>query len=221
MHPILERHAQNRTFANAYIVVGFPSDALLEFLRTQGAVESYAGGALGAPDSPARRSGIDGVRDIREKAFVVRHDRLFFVLDADGLSWQSYPALLKLIEEPPAGRHFVLTATSIESVPETVQSRAVALFYERPRGGPFQGESLGAGKGLPLGGRLLNAEAIEAITEDAARFSEFLDNYEQWARSRPDAGTLLNRVQAVRAAEKTLNLGRKMCLEYLMAFKNV
>ena len=203
MHPILLRHKKNGIFANAYIAVGADEDALAQFFDSCGMVAHYAGG-------------IDMVRDIREIAYLARDSRIFFLIDADRLDRQSYPALLKLIEEPPERRHFILQTASAESVPETVRSRSVMLFFDAAGG---RSESSGA---ILKEFRALDGSAragwIEACAEDEARFGEFLDAYEQWARTAPDAAKLLERAQAVRASEKTLNMGRKMCLEYLIAF---
>ncbi|MBI2039266.1 MAG: hypothetical protein HYT22_03240 [Candidatus Niyogibacteria bacterium] len=227
MHPILEQHKKSGSFANAYIVLDATPDAISEFLKSEGVVESYAGGALSAPDSLARRGGIDSVRDIRGKAHLARQGRLFFVLDADTFNWQSYPALLKLIEEPPSGCHFFFAASAIESVPETIRSRAIVVRTQQPN---ELSERIRPPTDLvksrafdTLGGWELNGKAraqwIESCAENEEQFLKFLDDYEQWARFRPNAAALLSRAYEVRSSEHVLNLGRKMCLEYLISFK--
>lgn len=199
MHPTLLRHKNGGVFANAYITVAGEPNSIAQFFSSEGVVLRYAGG-------------INAVRDIHEMAHLTRDARLFFVVDADRLDRQSYPALLKLIEEPPSGRHFILTSRSIESVPETIRSRSVVIFLDDAHNRNQPRANLD--EFLQLGG-LKRSAWIETCAEDELRFGAFLDAYEQWARTRPNAADLLRRVQNVRASEKTLNIGRKMCLEYL------
>ena len=201
MRPILERHAASGFFANAYILIGADIKSAADFFARYGAVEIYSDGT------------IDIARALKERASLAfGGKKQFYILDADAMNWQSYPALLKIIEEPPPGHHFVLHAVSAESVPDTIRSRAiaVALNAQEPANAlvqEFQSQSGPA-----------RAKWIEACAEDPARFEMFLSECEQAIRARPNALLLLRRIQDVRSSERVLNVGRKMCLEYIIAF---
>jgi len=70
--------------------------------------------------------GIDGVRNARE--VIARRPSegprpVLIVRDADRLSNEALNALLKTLEEPPAGAAVFLVAESLEALPETVVSR--------------------------------------------------------------------------------------------------
>jgi hypothetical protein len=58
------------------------------------------------------------------------HEHLFFVLEhADTLSLSCANKLLKSLEEPPAGYHFILLASCQEAILPTVRSRCVIYRY--------------------------------------------------------------------------------------------
>ena len=201
MSPILERHAKSGFFANAYILIGADIKSAADFFERHGAVEIFSD------------TTIDVVRVLKERvALAPDGKKQFYILNADTMNWQSYPALLKTIEEPSPGHHFVLCAASVESVPDTIRSRAIVIAVSAPEKlyalmQEFQSQS---------GSR--RAQWIEACAEDPARFEAFLSECEQHVRARPDAAPLLRRIQDARNSEHILNVGRKMCLEYVIAF---
>lgn len=55
--------------------------------------------------------------------------RFVLINDAQKMNVQAANSLLKIIEEPPAGTHFILIATSGASVLPTIRSRAQAIFF--------------------------------------------------------------------------------------------
>lgn len=67
--------------------------------------------------------------DIRELLMYVRGVRavplIVIIVDADRLKYRSAPALLKILEEPPAKVNFVLVAEEFDMVLPTIRSRAV------------------------------------------------------------------------------------------------
>ncbi|MHC4223043.1 MAG: hypothetical protein ACYSUN_03550, partial [Planctomycetota bacterium] len=70
--------------------------------------------------------GIDGVRKIRERLARVPAEgprQVLIVRDADRMSVEAHNALLKTLEEPPAGAAVFLIAEGAEFLPETVISR--------------------------------------------------------------------------------------------------
>ena len=198
MHAILERHAKNGFFANAYIIEGADIAAAEGFFGRHGAVKTYSD------------AGVDGVRSLKERASLAFGPaRQFYLLNADALNWQSYPALLKLIEEPPAGHHFILCAASADSVPDTIRARSVLVAC---RSGVADAREFPAFRALAGSER---AHWLEACAEDPVRFARMLDECEAWARKSAD-GISLARIEDARRAERTLNIGRKMCLEYII-----
>ncbi len=69
---------------------------------------------------------IEKVREVRRKAYETSLDgkgRVVIVKEAAGLNRSSANALLKIMEEPPAGLLFILTASSIGELPATLVSR--------------------------------------------------------------------------------------------------
>lgn len=81
-----------------------------------------------------------GVAEIRALIDIVRYstgaDHRVLVLDeAQSITKQGYEALLKTLEEPPPGVHFVLVTTEPHKIPDTILSRLIE----------FQFRSVGAG----------------------------------------------------------------------------
>ena len=73
---------------------------------------------------------VDQVRDARERISMrpsVASRSVVLILHATALNDSGSNALLKFMEEPPAGAVFILVADEIASLPQTVQSRSVIL----------------------------------------------------------------------------------------------
>ena len=73
---------------------------------------------------------VNDIRDLREKAYLAPNesDRKIFILENIGaFNVQSQNALLKILEEPPKNVFFILTATSKNTVLQTVLSRVCTL----------------------------------------------------------------------------------------------
>jgi DNA polymerase III delta prime subunit len=111
----------------AQLVAGTDADipALLSLLRDSGiAVE-------GNPDLYVRtytHFGIDEARDLRERALCRPiGERRVFVLSAPSLTHEAQNALLKTLEEPPAGALFIIIVASPESLLPTLRSRTQSL----------------------------------------------------------------------------------------------
>lgn len=67
----------------------------------------------------------------------VRHSRgekprFIIVLEVEKLSLEAVTAFLKILEEPPAGNHFILTSHQLQAVLPTVVSRCRLLAMRRP-----------------------------------------------------------------------------------------
>ena len=76
----------------------------------------------------ATHTGIDNVRSVIVENLAMRpvRDRykVFIIDEVHQLSAQSFNALLKSIEEPPAHVVFILATTELHKIPETIRSRA-------------------------------------------------------------------------------------------------
>lgn len=76
---------------------------------------------------------VDDIRDMRMQAYLSSNEsdkKIFILENADKLNIQSQNALLKLLEEPPKGVIFILSAPSKSSVLPTVLSRVCVLSSE-------------------------------------------------------------------------------------------
>jgi DNA polymerase-3 subunit delta' len=78
--------------------------------------------------------------------------RKVYLVDADDLNEQGQNALLKSLEEPPAGVVFLLTAVGPERLLPTILSRAALVPLQRYS--PREIEAILAGKGLAAGDSL-------------------------------------------------------------------
>ena len=83
-----------------------------------------------SPEDGKRNISVDQIRKLRQEAFVRPHmaDRRVFLVDpADSMNPQAQNALLKILEEPPAGVMFLLIAENEATLLDTVISRCVPL----------------------------------------------------------------------------------------------
>ena len=83
-----------------------------------------------APDNGRKNISVDQIRALRQQAFVKAHiaDKRVFIIDrADTMNDQAQNALLKVLEEPPAGVIFILIASSRTALLQTIVSRCVTL----------------------------------------------------------------------------------------------
>jgi DNA polymerase-3 subunit gamma/tau len=81
----------------------------------------------------ASNRGIDEIRNLRESVRVSPislRTKIFIIDEAHQLTKDAWNALLKTLEEPPPGVHFVLATTEAERIPPTILSR-VQQFYFR------------------------------------------------------------------------------------------
>ncbi len=57
--------------------------------------------------------------------------KVFLIKDAENLTVEASNALLKILEEPPSYVTFLLTATSIAGIPETIVSRCLVIPFRK------------------------------------------------------------------------------------------
>ncbi len=143
----LGRAAKTGTFAHAYILEGVPGSGRFSLARA--ALCTLAGNeqdadriARGiAPDVsvisvPEGKSTItvDQIRTLRSEAYLAPHElpfKAFVIEDAHRMNEPAQNALLKLLEEPPAGVYFFLLCEPGSRLLPTVSSRAPTLHTER------------------------------------------------------------------------------------------
>ncbi len=78
--------------------------------------------------------GVDTVRRLREEAYLVPNElpfRMLILEHAERMTAEAQNALLKILEEPPAGVHILLLCENAASLLVTVRSRAPVLHMQR------------------------------------------------------------------------------------------
>ena len=81
----------------------------------------------------ASNTGIDNIRDLREKAMIAPTEgryKIYIIDEVHMLSKSAFNGLLKIIEEPPEHVIFILATTNLEKVPVTITSRAQVYNFK-------------------------------------------------------------------------------------------
>jgi DNA polymerase III subunit gamma/tau len=114
----------------------------------------------------ASNGGVEQVRGLKEQlTYASSASRTVVVLDeAHSMSRDAFNALLKVLEEPPPGVHFILVTTEPARILPTVASRCIPFRFDRLTPGVIRAwlEAVCAAEGLEAGPGLL-----QAIAEDA------------------------------------------------------
>ncbi|MBQ1528527.1 DNA polymerase III subunit gamma/tau [Candidatus Saccharibacteria bacterium] len=80
----------------------------------------------------ASNTGVDNIRDLREKAVIAPSEgkfKVYIIDEVHMLSKSAFNALLKTLEEPPAHVVFILATTDLEKVPITITSRSQVFTF--------------------------------------------------------------------------------------------
>lgn len=80
--------------------------------------------------SEGDKTKVEDVRKIEEEAYLSTNEadfKVFILEDVDGYNEKCQNALLKIVEEPPRGVKFIMTASSVSAVLPTVRSRVCML----------------------------------------------------------------------------------------------
>ena len=80
----------------------------------------------------ASNTGVDNIRELREKALVAPTEgkyKVYIIDEVHMLSKSAFNALLKTLEEPPAHVVFILATTDLEKVPVTITSRSQVFHF--------------------------------------------------------------------------------------------
>ncbi|OGZ28953.1 MAG: hypothetical protein A2931_02740 [Candidatus Niyogibacteria bacterium RIFCSPLOWO2_01_FULL_45_48] len=205
MNKILRKHLKQGVLANGYIFEGLADPIkLTDFLKPYGEVRLFAG-----------KTGIDEIRMIREFSALSlgQAGHIFFILEASKMGYYAFPALLKVVEDAPPGRHFFLLADSSDAVPDTLRSRFIRIF---PEIAEETSKKYSKFENFLKSNHKVRAGIIEALAEEPEKFTDFIDGLENWAMENENHA-LISKIQRVRGSI-LLNIGRKMCLEYLAPF---
>lgn len=161
-------------------------------------VGSHPDIVITVPDNGRKNIAVDQIRSLRTQAFVKAHiaDKRVFVIDrAETMNDQAQNALLKVLEEPPAGVVFILIATSRTALLDTIVSRCVTLTPAVPERALSVEYLAASNKGTAeeieaaleeAGGRIGRAiEVLENTVSDKAtltaiEFLKLLDGGEEW-----------------------------------------
>ena len=80
----------------------------------------------------ASNTGIDDIRELREKAMIAPTEgkyKVYIIDEVHMLSKNAFNGLLKIIEEPPEHVIFILATTNLEKVPITITSRSQIFHF--------------------------------------------------------------------------------------------
>lgn len=176
--------------------------------------ESDAGEREGAREQPATKAKssqivIEQIRDLQAALSVTGHHsaRRVIVLDpAEAMNAFTANALLKLLEEPPAGCVFLLVSSAPRRLIPTIRSRCqqwtfarpdeVALTQWRAHAGKEAGALLALGGGMPLaaerladvgGAALLDRFVRDLERLDAAGALRLAGQWEAWLKGKESA----------------------------------
>ncbi len=169
---------------------------------------------------------IDSIRQIRKEIFstaLTAAGRVVIVYDTQNFNGFSANALLKVLEEPPEGVLFILTASNAAAVLPTIRSRCVSFSFgavsmeecasylrkHRPtgRGQEFLSQVFGGKIGTAL--ECIDDPQRKGIFDDALRLAQCAEKgnaydamllLNRWEKDKPAAKQLLEDVQAVSAA---------------------
>lgn len=88
------------------------------------------------PEDKKKSITVGQIREMREEVFVKAHSanrKVFIINPADSMNPSSQNALLKVLEEPPAGVMFILVCESKAALLQTVISRCITLSLSCPQ----------------------------------------------------------------------------------------
>lgn len=121
-------------------------------LTNNEALEKYPYKQLVAPPKDKQSISIEAIRDLQQFAKLKvpaseRSQRFLIIHDAHTLTTEAQNALLKLLEEPPAGTTIILTVADEDALLPTIRSRAQRLQVHRPNKLAIIGHFESAGHG--------------------------------------------------------------------------
>jgi DNA polymerase-3 subunit gamma/tau len=137
---LLKSAVKNGTFSHAYLFTGqrgtgkTSAARILAYAINELPYDADAGHLDIIEIDAASNRRIDDIRDLREKVFIAPVSakyKVYIIDEVHMLTGESFNALLKTIEEPPAHAVFILATTELHKVPATIISRT-QRFHFRP-----------------------------------------------------------------------------------------
>lgn len=131
---VLAQSIAAKSFSHAYLFTGSRGTGKTSVAR-------IFARALGTNDEDiieidaASNRGIDNIRELREAVRVLPFSspfKVYIIDEVHMLTKESFNALLKTIEEPPAHVIFILATTELDKVPETILSRCQVFTFRKP-----------------------------------------------------------------------------------------
>ncbi len=151
-----------------------------------------------APEEEKRNIQIDAIRVLQQQSTLAVEEgkhRLFLIDPAEAMTMAAANALLKTLEEPPAGVHLLLVSSHPERLPITIRSRCQQVAL-RPPSGTDAARWLERQVGLSseqlelllaiAGGAPLTALRL-ADSEERNRWRQFLDDFTALSQGRGSA----------------------------------
>ena len=139
---LLKSAVKNGNFSHAYLFTGqrgtgkTSAARILAYAINELPYDADAGHLDIIEIDAASNRRIDDIRDLREKVFIAPVSakyKVYIIDEVHMLTGESFNALLKTIEEPPAHAVFILATTELYKVPATIISRT-QRFHFRPVG---------------------------------------------------------------------------------------
>lgn len=137
---LLKAAIKGGTFSHAYLFTGqrgtgkTSAARILAYAINELPYDADAGHLDIIEIDAASNRRIDDIRDLREKVFIAPVSakyKVYIIDEVHMLTGESFNALLKTIEEPPAHAVFILATTELHKVPATIISRT-QRFHFRP-----------------------------------------------------------------------------------------
>lgn len=196
---VLQTHLKRGCLANGYLLVGKTDiPAFADYLKKYGEVRSFIDDV-----------GINEAREINEKSALTfsPSKKLFFILNAGKMSRFVPQAVLKTIEDSLPDRHFFILSDRPDSIPNTLRSRLVELYFNNQ---PVSNNFSSFIK-ADFASRI---KIVDELAEDKEKFIGFLDDMER-AMLDGNRHDFIPKIRQVRESASVFNVSRKMCLEYL------
>jgi len=130
---ILQNQIESGDFKNAYLFCGGAGTGKTTTARIV-AKEMNNGKGTPIEIDGASNNGVDNIREMIEKSKSKALDckyKVFIIDEVHMLSTGAFNALLKTLEEPPAGTIFILCTTDPQKIPNTILSRVQRFDFKR------------------------------------------------------------------------------------------